>query len=182
MDYPRTVTLESDKLKALLQEKTDLVLHGRELSQQIEDCERDMAAIDAEIQEHEKVVDVEDIRLKMKEVTEAMHAVMTQMEVLKGELRDRLKAKVPETFYEQYEALEVKKKQLEGDRNKLALKVQKKNDKIIPMGRKLMAPYIQDEYEDYDTLRLEGGQIIATIFSHMQSFIEHFKKRKSEQK
>lgn len=180
MEYPRTVILEDGKLKTLLQEKTDLVISGRELSQQIENCENDMQAVDKEIQEHESRVDVSDIHQKMNEVTEAMRAVTLQMAGLKKELHERLRAQVPVTFYEQYEALEVKKKKLEEERNKVALKVQKKNDKIIPLSRKLMSPHIQDEFEDYDSIRLEGGQIIATIFSHMQSFIDHFRKKKSQ--
>ena len=179
MEYPRTVVIESEKLKTLLQEKTDLVLTGREMSQQIEDCENDMAALDKEIQEYEAKVDLTDLKERMQQVTDAMNVVMSEMSDLKGQVHTRLRDGVPATFYEQYEAIEAKKKKLEEDRNKLALKVQKKNDKIIPIGRKLIAPHITDEFEDYDTLRLEGGQVIATIFSHMESFKEHYRKRKA---
>lgn len=176
-DYPRTVVLESDKLKALIQEKTDLVLEGREKSEEIETVEADMKAIDAEISKIEQAVDKSDIDAQAKEVTEEMNAVMEKMQKIKEELGARLKAAVPEMLIKQYEDAVEKKKTLEEERNKIALKVQKKNDKIIPLGRKVMKPFLQDEFEDYDTLRLEDGQVIGTIFSHMEMFKEHYAKR-----
>lgn len=177
MEYPRTVILEDGKLKTLLQEKMELVLEGREMSQKIEDVEANMKAIDTEIQTYEKKVDISDLDAKAREITEAMNAIIAQMEGLKKEVKDRIRAGVPDTFYAQYEENEAKKKSLESDRNKTALKIQKKNDKIIPLGQKLMKPHLQDKYEDYDSLRIEDGQIVGSIFSHLAMFNEQFDKR-----
>jgi hypothetical protein len=182
MEYPRTVVLESDKLRQLLQEKTDLVLEGREMSQEIEFIENSMKAIDGEIQSIERLVDTKDIDVKAKEITDEMNAILDRAKTVKEELRDRLKVAVPSALIAQYEENEKNKTILEEERNKVALKVQKKNDKIIPLGRKLMAPYLQDEFEDYDTLRLEEGKVIATIFSHMEMFKQNHAKRVAESK
>lgn len=181
-DYPRTVILESDTLKALIQEKTDLVLEGREKTSQIELIENDMKAVDKEIQSIERSVDTSDIDAKAKEITDAMNAILEQSKQVKEELRERLKAAVPEMLIKQYEDCEQKKEKLEEERRKLALKVQKKNDKIIPLGRKLMQPFLQNEYEDFDTLRLEDGKVIGTIFSHLETFKEHHAKKVAESK
>ena len=178
-DYPRIVEINDERLKSLLQEKTELVMHGRELSQQIEDCENDMAALNTEILEHEKMIDVSDIDNEAREIKMAMKAITLQMQAVNKKYGDRLRAGVPATYYEQYEAREVAKKKLEEERNKIALKVQKKNDKIIPLGRKLMQPFLQDEYEDFESLRLEEGRVVGAIFSHMATFIEHFAKKRS---
>ena len=182
MDYPRTVVLENDKLKSLLEEKTDLVLIGREKSQEIEDIERNMDAIDKEIQGIEKQTDTKDIDAKAKVITDEMNEILERAKLVKDELKARLKAAVPQMLVDQYEENDKKKTELEEERNKIALKVQKKNDKIIPLGRKLMAPYLQDEFEDFDTLRLEEGKIIATIFSHLDMFKQHHAKRVAESK
>ena len=180
-EYPRTVVLENDKLKQLIEEKTAIVMQGRELSNEIELLENDMRAVDREIVSIEKSVDTSDIDQEAKEVTEAMNAIMQQMEEVKKKLSKRLREAVPQMLIDQYDEKLKKKAELEEERRRLALKAQKKNDKIIPLGRKLMKPFIQDEYEDYDTLRLEdtedGKKIIATIFSHLDSFKAAHAKR-----
>jgi hypothetical protein len=39
-----------------------------------------------------------------------------------------------------------------------------------------MKPFLLDAYEDYDSLKIEGDEIVATIFSHLQDFKKNFKK------
>lgn len=177
MEYPRTIIIDDEKLKTLIQEKTNLILIGREKNHEIEDVENDMKAIDKEIQAVEKSVDTSDIDAKAKVINDEMNAILERATAIKEELRARLKEAVPAMLIEQYETAEKKKTALEEERNKIALKVQKKNDRIIPLGQKLMKPYLLDEFEDYDSLRLEDGKVIGTIFSHLELFKQNHAKR-----
>lgn len=178
MEYPRTITLEDDKLRKLLQEKNDLILMGRETSVEVEIKEDELAAIDKEIQAAEKKADVTEFDKQAKAITEDFNAVIARMETVKREMLAHIKATVPPELYTKYEDKVKEKEELEKKRNKIGLKVQKFNDKIIPWTRKLMRPYLEDSYEDYDSIRIENGEIVGTIFSHIEMFKENFAKKK----
>lgn len=178
MEYPRTVKLENEKLKNLLEEKEGLVLMGQDLTAEIETKEEELKKIDEEIQTAEKTADVADLVEKAKAITDEFNAVVEKMETVKKETFDRIKSFVPAELYERYTATEKSKEELEEKRNKIGLKIQQKKDKIIPITRKLMKPHIQDEYEDFDSIRLENGEIISTIFNHLEDFKNRFSTRK----
>lgn len=175
--YPRSVVLTDKKLTRLITEKADMVLEGRKLSEGIDAVQAEMEAIDKEVQAIESTVQVDDLRADAEELTKEFNAVMDKMEKNQQKVRERLLEIVPKELREKYDAKKKEKDSLELERNKIALKVQKWNDKIIPLGRKLMKPFIRNEYEDYDTLRLENGKVVATLFSHLADFKRSFEKR-----
>jgi len=175
--YPKTVQIESDKLKKLMIEKSKLVGIGRAKSEEIEAVETEMAEIDVKLQEEEKKVDITDILDKEKVLVAKVDEAIAEMKVLKQEIFDRMNAQVPKELHTRYDELKVAKETKETERNKIALKAQKFNDKIVPLGRKLMKPFLTDMYEDYDSLYLEDNEIMATIFSHMNDFKTNFKKK-----
>lgn len=179
MEYPRTVSFEDADLRELLKEKNDLILEGREVSVEIEQLEVEMKAADEAITAIEKAVDAKDLNEEADVLTKDMNVVFEKMQDVKKRLGERLKAAVAPEAIAVYENAKNKKEELENKRNKIGLKVQQFNDKIIPITRDLMKPYLNDEFEDYDTVRIEDGKIVGTIFSHMESFKEAFAKRKT---
>ena len=175
--YPRTIELENAKLTKLITDKGALVEKGRAVSEEIETLENEMALIDAMLQEEEKKVDISDILEKEKAVSARVDEAIKEMQALKQEIFDRMTAQVPKEPKLRYEEIKTLKEEKETERNKIALKAQKFNDKIIPLGRELMKPFLQDMYEDYDSLYLEDGKVIASIFSHLNEFKLNFKKK-----
>lgn len=177
--YPRLIELEDTKLKKLLVEKSQLVEAGRAISEEIEGIEIEMDGIDKKIQELEKQVDISDIMAQEKVITERFEAIVKEMELLKNRIYERMNEQVPKENKLKYDELRKTKGELEEKRNRIALKVQKKNDKIIPISQKLMKPLLQDEYEDFDTIRIENGKVVGTIFSHLDDFKKrHLEKSK----
>lgn len=77
---------------------------------------------------------------------------------------------VPRELTKKYEDKKKFKELKENERNKIALKVQKFKDLIIPLGQKIAMPYLQEEFEDFNDIRLENGQIVLEIFSHLEDF------------
>lgn len=175
--YPRTVQIESNKLKDLLKKKGELITTGRATSAEIEVLEKEMAEIEAKLIEEEAKVDIKDLNEKQKAIGAKVDEAIKEMQAVKQEIFDRMKAQVPPELGEKYEELKKKKEELEENRNKIALKAQKYNDKIVPMGRELMKPFLKDQYEDYDSLYMENDEIFATIFSHLADFKNNFKKK-----
>jgi len=175
--YPKTITIENPKLKDLLTKKGELVTLGRTKSVEIEEIEKEMELADKQLQEEEGKVDIKDLDDKAKIVGSKVDEAIKEMEVIKQEIFDRMMAQTPPELRTKYDELKTRKEKLETERNKIALKAQKFNDKIIPIGREIMKPFLQDQYEDYDTLSLDGDEIVATIFSHLNDFKTNFKKK-----
>ena len=177
MKYPRKVVLEDEKLKKLLTEKGELIKKGRKISEDIEEYEKEMEKIDVDIQEIEKTVDISDLNTEAEDVTNRMKAMMKEMEGLQAKIFARMKEKVPTVVTDRYEEVKKLKEKAETERNKIALKAQKYNDKMIPLARKLMAKHLEDKYEDYNSLVVENGQVVGTIFSHLEEWKDLFDKK-----
>jgi vacuolar-type H+-ATPase subunit I/STV1 len=175
--YPRTITIENKKLQDLLFKKADLVNVGRATTDEITKLEEEMVEVDKKLQEEEKKVDIADINEKQKEIGARVDKAIEEMKVLQQEIYDRMLAQTSPELRTQYDELKKKKEDKEEERNKVALKVQKYNDKIIPLAREMMKPFLEDQYEDYDSLYVENGEIVATIFSHLNDFKNNFKKK-----
>lgn len=175
--YPKTVELKDEKLKDLLTKKGALIETGRAKSIAIEVIEKEMEETDAKLQEEEKKVDITDLDEKAKTIGARVDEAIQEMQIIKQQIFDRMMAQTPPDLRTKYDDLRKKKEKLETERNKVALKAQKYNDKIIPIGRELMKPHLKDQYDDYDTLYLENGEIYATIFSHLADFKNNFKKK-----
>jgi hypothetical protein len=179
MEYPRRIVLDDPKLKKLLLEKEDLILEGREASARIEELEEQMAIKDTEIQALEKKIDLGDLRERAEDITKRFNAVAAEMAAMKKEIYERMNAEMPKEVLKEYDDMKKEKERLEKHRNKLALKVQARSDRVIPMARKLLEPYLRNEYEDYDSLRIENGEVVGTIFSHLEEFkTRHLEKIK----
>lgn len=175
--YPRTITIENKKLAELITKKGELVTKGREVTDQIEKLEIEMEVINQELIAEEKKVDIQDLLDKEKVITAKVDEAIKEMHAVNKEIKDRMLSQVPPELHTQYDELLKVKEEKEGERNKIALKAQKYNDKIIPMARLMIKPFLQDQYEDYDSLQLEDGEVVATIFSHLNDFKTNFKRR-----
>ena len=176
--YPRTVVLSDSKLARLLKEKADLILEGRKTSEDIEAKEAEMEVIDKEVQEIEATVDLTDLKLEAEKLTPEFNAIMDKMEENQKKVRKRLNEIVPQEMKDKYDNTKKGKEELENKRNKIGLRVQKWNDKIIPLGRKIMAPLLKSEFEDYDTLRIENENVVGTIFNHLEDWKKAFFAKK----
>lgn len=177
MLYPKTVQIENAKLKTLLQKKGELIEIGRAKSAEIEQLEKDMEETDKLVQAEEKKVDISDIYEKQKVVGAKVDEAIKEMNELRKEIFDRMIKQVPAELHTKYDTLKKKKEELETERNRVALKAQKFNDKIIPLGREMMKPFLTDQFDDFDSIQLVDGEIQATIFNHLVDFRNNFKKK-----
>lgn len=175
--YPKVITIESPKLKTLLEKKGELIKIGRTKSEEIDQVEKEMEETDQLVQAEEKKVNIDDLLEKEKAETKIVEESIERMKVIKQEIYDRMIKEVSPELHTKYDELQKKKEELEEERNKIALKAQKYNDKIIPLGRELMKPFLEDQFDDFDTLKIDGDEIVATIFNHLTDFKNNFKKK-----
>lgn len=175
--YPRKITLDSPKLTELLTLVNDLVLEGREISQEIVEQEEIMAEANRQMVETESKVDITDIDAKAVDLMERAHKVQEEQLELEKEIHERCKAAVPQELKDKYDNAKKLKEEKEIERNKIGLKIQKFKDKTIPLARKLMKPHLQDEYDDYDGVVLENGELSATILNHLRDWKEKWNEK-----
>ena len=175
--YPKTIQISNDKLKDLVLKKGELVKKGIAVSNEIETIEKEMEEVDLKLQEEEKKVNIDDLLEKEKAIIAKVDEAIKEMNEIKKEIYDRMSKQVPPELHTKYDELTKLKEEKETERNKIAIKAQKYNDKIIPIGKEMMKPFLKDVYEDYDSLQIEDGEIVATIFSHLQDFKTNFKKK-----
>ena len=174
----RTITFTNEKLLKLLSEKEVLVNEGRAVSEEIEKMEAELPLIDVEVMEAEKSVDITDLNEKANQATEDFNAVVKRMEDIRDEIYARMKKVIDPNLYKKYDDIKKSIADLEEKRNKIALKAQKYTDKIIPLTRKEMVKFLEDEFEDYESIKLENGIIVGTIFNHLEEFKTNFRNKK----
>lgn len=177
MEYPKKVNITNEKIKKLLSEKSDLVTIGRKMSEEIEKMDEEMQEIDNKMKELEKTIDISEFSAREKEITAVVENAIEQMNKIQSEIREKMISIVPKELGDRYETIKNEKETKENERNKVALKVQKYNDKIIPLGRKLMKPYLEDNFDDYETISIVDGEVVATVFNHLEEFKTNFKKK-----
>ena len=67
---------------------------------------------------------------------------------------------------------------LESERNKIGLKIQKVKDKIIPAIEKAVKPLLENDFEDIESVKIENDKISVNIFDHAEEFKKTFLKNK----
>jgi septal ring factor EnvC (AmiA/AmiB activator) len=132
------------------------------------------------LEEKEKVITGKTV--PPKELTDRGEKLIGQMKELDAEIvkiteeitKMKLDA-VPKDIKEAHEALMKEREQLERDRNKVALKIQKYRDKYIPLIRKEVKPLLKD-YEDIETVRLKGDSVVIPVIDRLEEFKRHFRR------
>lgn len=175
----KTVELDNNKLKDLLEKKGELITKGRGISEEIEQLEAQMQAVDEELVAAEKEIDISDIDMDAQSITDRFNALKAEMDEVNIKVAKRLSEQVPQELKDKYDEMKKKKDELETERNKVAIKAQKYNDKLIPITRELLKPFLVDEFDDFGSVTVENGIIKGVIFNHVDDFKEAYRKRKA---
>jgi len=176
--YPKIVKLENEKLKRLLEEKSALINTGREKSKEIEVLEEKLEEANQALIAEEKKVNIDEFHAKEKEISDIMDKCIVDIKLFQKDIYQKIKDNTPDELRTNYDKAKKAKEDAESERNKIALKAQKYSDKIVPLTRKLMKPFLENEYDDYDTIAIENGEIVASIFNHVEDFKIKFNQRK----
>ncbi len=183
--YPRIIKLTDKNLLKLEQEKGQIIEEGRVITQKIESLEVEMGKIDVRLQKEEAKVDIKDLKEQGNKISKEMDVSVKyytdEIKKIQQAIFDRMSEKTDSELRKQHEELKKQKEILETERNKKALKAQKFKDRIIPLARKLLKPHLENEYEDFYDIKLENGEIVGSIFSHLDEFEKNYQKRKKQQ-
>jgi len=168
--------LTNKKILNLLTEKDELVSQGRQVSKEIEkleykikNCEDRERAITLKVEPKELGDKAEALKKEINDKIKIFEKLADDI------VKEKLKA-IPTELEKKHKDLMAEKEKLERDRNKLALKVQKIKDKVVPLIKKEVEPLLK-EFEDIETVEVKSGVAEIKVFSHLEEFKKNFKKK-----
>jgi DNA repair ATPase RecN len=170
------IEIENQKLHDLIALKDSLVNDGRKISKEIEKIEIKIKRfeekekrITAQITPPEELVDQGDALVQR--ITE-LHTELTK---IADSINQSKLDGIPQEMIEKHKQLLKDKENLERDRNKVALKVQKIKDKCIPLIQREVKPLL-GEYDDIETAKVKDGKVMVSTFNHLEDFKSKFSR------
>jgi predicted nucleic acid-binding Zn-ribbon protein len=171
--------ITNKKIISLLTDKDLLVKDGRAISKEIEKidvkikkCEDKEKAITGKVEPKELGEEAEKLKAQINELVK-------KFEKVSGDIFNEKMAGIPKDLETEHKDLLKLKEERERERNKIALKVQKIKDRVVPLIQKEVAPHLE-EYEDIESISIKGGVAEVKTFSHLEEFKARFKKNKQK--
>lgn len=170
------IEIENKKLFDWITLKDALVDEGRAMTlliekeeQKVKKCEEKEKTITGSIPPDTKLKEEGDALIKV------FNATLRRIEKIGQEIEQKKMDAIPKELLNEHKAALKENERLERERNKIALKVQKVKDRIIPLVQKEVKPLLND-YDDIDTAQTKNGKVVITTFNHLQDFYKKHKK------
>jgi len=169
------ITIENKRVHDYIVQKDELVTIGRGIS-------KDIDAIDVRIKRLEekekritgKVKPPQELVDKGEALVKEVTKLNTELTKIADEINNSKLAAIPEDMKQEHLQLFKDKEKLERERNKIALKVQKIKDKLIPIIQKEVKPLLE-KYDDIETAKTKDGKVVIETFNHLEDFKKKFK-------
>lgn len=180
------ITIENKKVFDFLKQKDDLVNEGRKISAKIEEIEKKTLILEKKEKAITGKVKVpKELSDRGEALVKEINEKTRELEKLGADIEKTKLDAIPADMKAEHLALLAEKEKLERDRNKVALKVQKIKDRVIPIIQKEVKPILRKEkkieidigkYEDIETAKIKDGQVVIDTFNYLQDFRQKFNK------
>ena len=172
----RKIHIDDKRVAKYMLEKEQLVTAGRHISDELDrietkilNCETKEKAITEKVQPKELGEKAEALKVQINELVAEFEKVAGEIMVLKL-------AGIPKDLEKTHRDLMKLKEEKERERNKIALKVQKIKDRVIPIVQKVCKPQLE-QYEDIQTAEIQEGLVIVEVYSRLEEWKEAFNKK-----
>jgi predicted nucleic acid-binding Zn-ribbon protein len=170
------ITIDNKRLHDYIVDKDKLVSEGRKISQDIENLEFKIKHFeDKEKKITGKIIPPKELTDRGDAVAEQIARLSDELDKIAKEINDSKLAAVPADMKADHLKLLKDKEVLERERNKIALKVQKIKDKVVPIIQKEVKPLL-GEYDDIETAKTKDGKIVITTFNYLEDFKRKFRR------
>ena len=168
--------IENKKLHDWIVLKDNLVNDGRKISADLDKLELKIKRFETlEKRITGKVVPSKEITDRGDALAKEIKDKIKLLGKIEEEINTEKLAAIPIVMKKDHEALMKQRGELEIARNKIALKVQKIKDRIIPLVQKEVKPLL-GEYDDIETAKVKDGKVVIETFNHLDEFRKRFKK------
>lgn len=172
----KIIQIKDKRVLKHLQDKDELVKTGRRISDELErietkilSCETKEKKITAERQDKELGDKAEALKAQINELVKEFEKVASDITL------DKLSA-IPKDLEKTHRDLMALKEEKERERNKIALKVQKIKDRVIPLIHKEVKPQLE-QYEDIQTAEIVKGEVVVKLYSKLEEWKETYHKK-----
>ena len=167
--------IQNKKILEYLKQKDLLVHQGRGISSEIEGVESAIAELDKVEKEYTTACEPKELMDEGKILQEEINKLIEKLQTVSEKIKDEKINAIPKEMVEKHYQLRDKKEKLERERNKVALKIQKIKDKVIPMIQKSVMPHLK-EYDDIEKAEVVDDEVVVTTFNRLEEFKKQFKK------
>lgn len=169
------IRIKDKKLVEMVREKEKMVEEGRAVSVQLESIDAQLEILKEKEKEYSSQVVPEDLIVQGEALRVEINAKAEELQNLANKIHEMKLNGIPEDIKEQHIALAKEKDALEKTLNKIGLKIEKFKSKYIPKIQKIARPKLGDDpFEDLETSKLDGDEIVVTTFSHLENFKKRF--------
>lgn len=170
------IIIDNKRLHDYIVQKDKLVDDGRAISRQIETLEVKIKRFE----DKEKKITAKIVPpVELTDKGDAMAKELERLSAELGKIADQINQSkldaIPEEMKNEHMQLLKEKEELERERNKVALKVQKIKDKVIPIVQKEVKPLLK-EYDDIETAKVKDGKVVINTFNYLEDFKAKFKR------
>lgn len=171
------LTLDNKRVHDYIVQKDLLVDEGRKISREIEAMEVKIRQFeDQERKLTAKITPPKELTDRGEVVTKELMKLTEELNSLSQKINDFKLEAVPKDIKDAHIKLLKDKEPLERARNKVALKVQKLKDKLVPIVQKELKPLL-GEYEDLETAKAKDGKVIISTFNYLEDWKAKFNRR-----
>ncbi len=170
------IELDNKKIKDFLLQRDELVKTGRQISVDIEKIEDKIRVFESK----EKMItskikpSKEHVELGQK-LTDEINEKIKELEKLGNDIDNAKLAAIHADMKKEHLSLMDEKEKLERERNKVALKVQKIKDRMVPLIQKEVKPLLKDEFDDIETAIIEDGKVIIKTCNYLADWKRTFR-------
>jgi seryl-tRNA synthetase len=174
------IKIKNPQLLKWIKEKEDLVIKGREISKEIEAVMNECSEYEAEEKKITANVKPKELGKKAEALKKEINKKIKEFEKLAEKIRDEKLKAIPKEIKTKHERAMEKKEELERNRNKLALKIQKIKDRMVPIIHQEVKPHLK-KYEDIQSAEAVGDEVVVKIFSYLKDWKKAWDERKKKQ-
>jgi predicted nucleic acid-binding Zn-ribbon protein len=170
------ISIDNKKMHDLIVEKDALVTEGRKISGALDEIEKKILKLQDEERKITAKVKVDDLEKQGNKLNDECQAKFDELQKIVKEIEQIKLAAIPKEMKDEHTDLMKKREELERDRNKIFLKVQKIKDKVVPMIQKHVKPLLK-EFDDIETAKTKDGLVVINTFNHLEDFKSKFRSR-----
>lgn len=170
------IKIKNKKIVSYLNDKEKLVMEGRQLSIKIEDITKEIEKLNLEEQKITDKVNPKELIERGDALKDVINKQIDELREIGAKIEQAKVDAIPKDMVKKHYALRDEREKLELDRSKVGMKIQKIKDRVIPLIKKEVIPLI-GQYEDIESSKVKGDEVIIEIFDRVEEFKKTFKKR-----
>lgn len=175
----REIKVYSAKILKLLDDKAELVRIGRKESEKIEEISKEIEELNKEEKKIVETVEPKELIEEGEALNTKIQEDIKRLQKIGEEIENKKIESIPKEMKDKHYALRDSREKLERERNKIALKVQKIKDRVIPLIQKeALKNGLAETEEITEAVPKEGAvsiKIVDVVEQFKQTFIKNRK-------